>query len=86
MFHHLLNTLPAMKRKPKLAIIPFVALASVLLSSCANVSISQQGLVSKPNVALDDQSAFLEDSVLVGQTEPGSGTGGNAAGGCVSCK
>lgn len=71
---------------PKALSLSILLASTYFFTGCGHISIAQQGLVSKQNVALSEEPAFVEDSALLGQTEPGTGIVGSAAGGCVSCK
>lgn len=66
------------------AVISATAMAA---SGCVRVPISEQALVSKPNMLFDDSLAFAYQAKLLAQTEPGSGfSAGGKAAGCTSCR
>ena len=51
------------------------------------VGISEQRLVSKPNMLFSQSGVFVYQNWLIAQIEPGSATsGGGQAAGCTSCK
>ena len=55
--------------------------------SVGQVSISDQRLVSKPNMLFSQSGVFVYQNRLIAQIEPGSATsGGGQAAGCTSCK
>ena len=56
-------------------------------ASGGQVSISEQRLVSKPNMLFSQNGVFVYQNRLIAQIEPGSATsGGGQAAGCTSCK
>ena len=56
-------------------------------SSVGRVGISEQRLVSKPNMLFSQSGVFVYQNWLIAQIEPGSATsGGGQAAGCTSCK
>mgnify|MGYP004220431261 FL=1 len=56
-------------------------------TSVGQVSISEQRLVSKPNMLFSQSGVFVYQNWLIAQIEPGSATsGGGQAAGCTSCK
>ena len=56
-------------------------------ASVGQVSISEQRLVSKPNMLFSQSGVFIYQNRLIAQIEPGSATSGGAqAAGCTSCK
>ena len=60
---------------------------SVGCGSVGQVSISDQRLVSKPNMLFSQSGVFDYQNRLIAQIEPGSATsGGGQAAGCTSCK
>ncbi|HJN81734.1 MAG TPA: hypothetical protein QF478_03070 [Verrucomicrobiota bacterium] len=51
------------------------------------MGISEQRLVSKPNMLFSQSGVFIYQNRLIAQIEPGSATSGGAqAAGCTSCK
>ncbi|MDP7050387.1 MAG: hypothetical protein QF600_00530 [Verrucomicrobiota bacterium] len=56
-------------------------------ASVGHVNISEQRLVSKPNMLFSANGVFVYQNRLIAQIEPGSATsGGGQAAGCTSCK
>jgi len=56
-------------------------------ASVGRVGISEQRLVSKPNMQFSQSGVFVYQNWLIAQIEPGSATsGGGQAAGCTSCK
>ena len=56
-------------------------------ASMGQVGISEQRLVSKPNMLFSKSGVFVYQNWLIAQIEPGSATsGGGQASGCTSCK
>ncbi|HAH98557.1 MAG TPA: hypothetical protein DCO70_04425 [Verrucomicrobiales bacterium] len=74
------------------AVIKKILLFGLLVSSigCAGVGqvgISEQRLVSKPNMLFSQSGVFVYQNRLIAQIEPGSAmSGGGQAAGCTSCK
>ena len=67
----------------------FVAAVCVILfgSGCTNVSVTQQRLLSKPNMVFSDSSVFDYGATAYAYVEPGtSSSGGAQASGCTACK
>ena len=63
------------------------SVAALLLTGCVHVGVSEQRLVSKPNMTFSGNALFNYQSRLFQQTEPGAAdTGGAAAAGCSSCR
>lgn len=61
--------------------------SSVGCGSMGQVAISDQRLVSKPNMQFSQSGVFVYQNRLIAQIEPGSATsGGGHAAGCTSCK
>lgn len=76
-----------MTRPQTLRLLSMVLAALVLSSGCTQVPVSQQRLVSKPNMIFDETSVFAFSSRLSPQSEPGSASSGGAQGsGCTACK
>lgn len=64
-----------------------LAIAGLLSSGCRTVPVQEQRLVSKPNMVFEDYGAFIYESGIVSQTEPGTNVSGGAqAAGCTSCR
>ncbi|MBO61154.1 MAG: hypothetical protein CMO63_04170 [Verrucomicrobiales bacterium] len=62
-------------------------IGSVGCGSVGQVSISDQRLVSKPNMLFSQSGVFIYQNRLIAQIEPGSAaSGGGQAAGCTSCK
>ncbi len=56
-------------------------------SSVGQVSVSEQRMVSKPNMLFSQRGVFASQNRLIAQIEPGSAaSGGGQAAGCTSCK
>ena len=56
-------------------------------ASVGQVSISEQRLVSKPNMLFSQSGVFIYQNRLIAQIEPGSATsGGGQAAGSTTCK
>jgi len=56
-------------------------------SSVGQVSVSEQRMVSKPNMLFSQSGVFVYQNRLIAQIEPGSAaSGGGQAAGCTSCK
>jgi hypothetical protein len=57
-----------------------------LFSGCSAVAPYQQRLVSKPNMSFTGAGAFVYQSKMLAQIEPGSMfSGGSRAVGCAAC-
>ena len=60
---------------------------TLITSGCSVVSVSEQRLVSKPNMVFSESSVFDYSTGLHSRLEPGTaGAGGAQATGCTSCK
>ncbi len=84
-----------MKRHPSITPTQFCPVVSVLLVSllalatigCTTVDITDQRLVSKPNMTFSETDVFDYSSGYHSTLEPGTaGSGGGQAGGCTSCQ
>ncbi len=67
----------------------FILLAWILIiaSSCTHVEVTEQRLVSKPNMLFSDSPVFNYQSRFISQIEPGSASdGGNQGTGCSTCQ
>ena len=67
----------------------FILLAWVLTaaSGCTHVKVTEQRLVSKPNMLFSDSPVFNYQSRFISQIEPGSAAdGGNQGTGCTACQ
>ncbi|MBI2948605.1 MAG: hypothetical protein HYY23_13260 [Verrucomicrobia bacterium] len=73
--------------KPRLLLGLFVSgMVVPLFSGCSSVPPHQQRLVSKPNMLFNDSGAFVYQSKMWLQTEPGlMFSGGARAVGCSAC-
>ena len=76
-----------MRSKPQLITIIASLVLSLANQGCNTVAVSEQRLLSKPNMTFSDSYAFSYQPRLTVQTEPGSASSGGAqAAGCTSCK
>ncbi len=67
----------------------FILLVWVLIaaSGCTHVKVTEQRLVSKPNMLFSDSPVFNYQSRFISQIEPGSAAdGGNQGTGCTTCQ
>ena len=64
-----------------------LALSVLGVTGCAQVGVSEQRLVSKPNMTFTDAAVFNAPPRLFPQSEPGAAdSGGAASAGCSSCR
>jgi len=77
----------SMIRLPQALRLLLVAGAAVVFSGCAQVSLSQQRLVAKPEMSFDLTAQGHPPTNLMSQVEPGlASTAGAQAAGCTSCR
>lgn len=63
------------------------ALLGLVLTGCRTVPPTEQRLVSRPVMQFNERPAFVTNSSLLSQTEPGAAvSGGGANSGCTSCR
>lgn len=75
--------------KTKSSLLPGSALllAALLPAGCAVPKLSQQKLVSQPNMTFAESALWNYDQKLAPQTEQGRAfAGGGSGAGCTSCK
>lgn len=79
--------LPANPQRRRLAVRLAAALATGLLSACANVPAYQQERLSQPSMTFSDDVVDTQRATLVGQLEPASeASGGAQSSGCSACR
>jgi len=62
-------------------------LAALLLSGCASVDVSQQRLVSKPNMLFSRSAVYGYSSRIMPQLQPGLAVSGGAQpSSCTACR
>jgi hypothetical protein len=67
----------------------FILLAWLIIaaSGCTHVKVTEQRLVSKPNMLFSDSPVFNYQSRFISQIEPGSASDGGSQGtGCTTCQ
>jgi len=81
-----LLTRPWMRRVKRGLSLVIAGVGLPMLCGCSSVPAFQQRLVSKPNMLFNDSGAFVYQSKMWLQTEPGSMfSGGARAVGCSAC-